>query len=232
MDHRKRCYGYKHWTLEEHPRCFYVGKGVAGRAESNRSRNHKWHAIVKRFGIHVEICVGPITDDAAFQWEIENIASERTFSAIHEHDCDDIGCNFTIGGDGVVGRRQTAAERALRSQRLKQHFAANPDAKIVTSKALIERWADPTFRDKWNSQREQRIAVRARVRNAARTERKKSISREIASLSALYTNGLSLRTIAAKCGVSVNRVKARLRDGNVQMRKRGGTRRAASNITG
>jgi hypothetical protein len=65
MKQRKRCYGYKHWTLEERPRCFYVGKGVTGRAESNRSRNHKWHAIVKRFGIRVEICIGPVADDGA-----------------------------------------------------------------------------------------------------------------------------------------------------------------------
>lgn len=34
-------YGYKHWTLEEFPRCFYVGKGIASRAYSKRSRNHK-----------------------------------------------------------------------------------------------------------------------------------------------------------------------------------------------
>jgi hypothetical protein len=222
MKQRKRCYGYKHWTLEECPRCFYVGKGVAGRAESDRSRNHKWHAVVKRFSVRVEICVGPIANDAALQWEIENIAAEKTFSATHEHDCDDIGCNFTIGGDGVVGRRQTAAERAFRSQRMKQHFAANPDAKMVTSKALVERWADPTFRDKWHRRREQRIAVRARVRDEAHFKRKKSSQAEIVSMTALYASGLSLRAIAINCGVSVNRVKARLRAGDVMMRKRGG----------
>jgi hypothetical protein len=222
MKQRKRCYGYKHWTLEERPRCFYVGKGVTGRAESNRSRNHKWHAIVKRFGIRVEICIGPVADDAALQWEIENIAAEKTFSAIHEHDCNDIGCNFTIGGDGVVGRRQTATERAFRSKRLKQHFAANPDAKIATSKALVERWANPTFRDKWNHRREQRIAVRTRAYAEAHLKRKRSLQTEIVSMTTLYASGLSLRAIAINCGVSVNRVKARLRAGDVTMRKRGG----------
>lgn len=93
-----RFYGYKHWTLEEHPRCFYVGKGTKGRPTS-KHRNHKWHAIVERFGLRVEICIGPSTNEEACIWEIENIAKEHTFSLNHHHHADDIGCNFTTGGD-------------------------------------------------------------------------------------------------------------------------------------
>ncbi len=58
-------FGYKHWTNEELPRCFYVGKGLSGRSHLFRNRNHKWNAIVKRYGIRVEICVGPMTNEEA-----------------------------------------------------------------------------------------------------------------------------------------------------------------------
>lgn len=97
-----RFFGYKHYTLEEKPRCFYVGKGLKGRANSQRSRNHKWHAIVKCYGFRVEICFGPVTNEEACKWEIENIALEKTFNICHDHKKldSDIGCNFTRGGDG------------------------------------------------------------------------------------------------------------------------------------
>lgn len=98
-----RFYGYKHWTLEETSRCFNVGKGLKGRADSDR-RNHKWHAIVKRYGLRVEICYGPVTNEEACTWEIDNILKEGTFTINHSHDDPiDIGCNFTKGGEGVSG---------------------------------------------------------------------------------------------------------------------------------
>ncbi len=97
-------FGYKHWTLEDPPRCFNVGKGVQSRANSTWSRNHKWHAIVKRFGLRVEVCIGPVTNDEACAWEMENVALMGTFSRCHLHDVtDDIGCNFTMGGEGLAG---------------------------------------------------------------------------------------------------------------------------------
>ena len=97
-------YGYKHWTLEKQPRCFNVGKGVVKRANSMRSRNHKWHAIVKRYGLLVEVCIGPMTNKDACAWETKNISAMGTFSTNHSHDDpNDIGCNFTKGGDGSSG---------------------------------------------------------------------------------------------------------------------------------
>ena len=93
-----------HWTLEEVPRCFYVGKGVLSRAYSRRSRNHKWHAIINRYGLRVEIYVGPVTNEEACKWEIKQIARWGTFSDNHSHaDPIAIGCNFTRGGDGSTG---------------------------------------------------------------------------------------------------------------------------------
>jgi hypothetical protein len=65
-----RFYGYKHWTLEEVPRCFYVGKGIKDRAHS-KDRGKKWHAIVERLGLRVEECAGPMTNRRACTWEIQ-----------------------------------------------------------------------------------------------------------------------------------------------------------------
>ena len=103
-----RFYGYKHWTLEDQPRCFNVGKGLEGRSVSKKSRNHKWHAISKRLGLRVEVCIGPVTNEEACAWEIEWIARENTFSTNHSHTDDaDIGCNFTKGGDGSSGHKNS-----------------------------------------------------------------------------------------------------------------------------
>lgn len=100
-----RFYGYKHWTLEETPRCFNVGKGVKKRPTQTSNRNHKWSAIVRRYGLRVEVCIGPIEHFDACTWEIENIVKENTFSTSHSHDDpNDIGCNLTKGGEGGLGK--------------------------------------------------------------------------------------------------------------------------------
>ena len=110
----KAFYCYKHFTLEDPPRCFNVGKGVKSRPTS-RKRNHKWRAIVKRYGLCAEVCVGFMCHDHvpghdcvaskdACAWEVENIALEKTYSTNHSHDDpNDSGCNFTRGGEGTVG---------------------------------------------------------------------------------------------------------------------------------
>lgn len=110
-------YGYKHWTLEATPRCFYVGKGHRKRPSerSNGRRNHKWHAIVKRHGLRIEVCVGPMTHEDVIIWEIANIASEGTFSTCHSHDDPiDVGCNFTRGGEGSPGHKPNVTEKMRR----------------------------------------------------------------------------------------------------------------------
>jgi hypothetical protein len=97
-----RFYGYKHWTLEESPRCFYVGKGLVKRPFSDR-RSPKWHAVVKRFGLRVEVCVGPISNEEAIQWEINTIKNVETFTNDFKHNGENINCNFTTGGEGGSG---------------------------------------------------------------------------------------------------------------------------------
>ena len=105
-------FGYKHWTLEDPPRCFNVGKGLKGRAQSRRNRNHKWHAISKRYGLLVEVCVEFSTNKEACAWEIDTIANDDLYTTNHSHDDhDDIRCNFTRGGEGITGWKHRDASR-------------------------------------------------------------------------------------------------------------------------
>ena len=162
----ERFYGYKHWTLEEVPRCFYIGKGVKGRSHCKR-RNHKWHDIVKRLGLRVEICVGPVINEEAIAWEITNIIEMKTFTTNHSHDdTDDVGCNLTRGGEctprsvearakDVEGwsddRRRAARERmASPSNPMK-----DPEIALRVTRKLVTYW---TGRE-WSVERRERARL-------------------------------------------------------------------------
>lgn len=116
LDERK-FFGYKHWTCEVVPRCFYVGKGLRNRPHSYASRNRKWHNVVRRYGLNVEVCVEFLTNDEASSWEIEQIVNEHTFCTK-----DNLGCNLTKGGEGTSGwkhpdyvRKKLSIAKKLRS---------------------------------------------------------------------------------------------------------------------
>lgn len=111
-----RFYCYKHWTLEETPRCFYVGKGLKYRPfhRKKKERGKKWHAIVEKYGLRVEVCIGPVTNEEACAWEIEQIRLEETFTS-------DIGCNFTRGGGGTTGTKRPDVSARMRLPRSEEH---------------------------------------------------------------------------------------------------------------
>lgn len=193
MDER-RFYGYKHWTLETIPRCFYVGKGRKVRP-TQRSRNHKWHAIVKRYGLRVEVCTGPVTNDEACAWEIAEILREETFSESHSHDDPkDIGCNLTRGGGGVVG---------VRSRLGKQH---TPEARAKISQAARQRRPSPETRTLVSQAlkgRSKSQETRARMQRAQR-KTTPEIAQRIREMLTTHT----CREIAETLGVSGNLVYA------------------------
>ena len=115
-----RTYGYKHWTTEETPRCFYVGKGVEGRAQDTSCRSHKWRAVMNCYGLRVEVCLGPVSDVEAIEWEIKNISLEDTFTtSFTTEDGKNIRCNFTRGGDGAAGYRHTVQHKTYIAQVLR-----------------------------------------------------------------------------------------------------------------
>lgn len=124
MDERD-FFGYKHWTLEAVPRCFNVGKGLKNRERSRCKRSRKWKAVVARYGLRIEICFRPGTDQAAMAWEIENISKEDTFTTSYSTmNGTDIRCNFTRGGDGAAGYKHTEEmkERLRRAHLGKKFF--------------------------------------------------------------------------------------------------------------
>jgi len=148
-----RFYGYKHWTLEEVPRCFYVGKGLKRRpfSKSRRHRSRKWHAVVERYGLRVEVCVGPVSDELVREWEKEWIAKEGTFTKSYSHNVD-INCNFTTGGDGVAGRVVSAyaRERIGAAQRGKPK---SQETKDKIRAALLGRKLSDATREKMSQAR-------------------------------------------------------------------------------
>ncbi len=160
-----RFYGYKHWTLEEVPRCFYVGKGLKRRPFDGGRRNHKWRSVVERFGLRIEVCLGPVTNFEACCWEIEQISKEQTYSTNHSHnDAQNIGCNFSFGGEkSAIGYKQSEKQIADRV------------AKLIGQKRTVEQRLKMKGREKLP---EERAKLSSALKKVVRHEEwRKSISR-------------------------------------------------------
>lgn len=78
---------------------FYVGKGQGSRAHSHADRNRHWRHIVEKHGRTVHILADKLTEEEAFQQEIEVIAAHRSAGVAL--------VNMTNGGEGVSGLRRT-----------------------------------------------------------------------------------------------------------------------------
>jgi hypothetical protein len=97
----KILYVYRDWTLEDTPRCFYVGKGDNERVR-RRDRNDYWKRVAAKHGHRREIILSTKDPEFASYQEVEWIAMMRTF---HYDNEDNWGCNFTRGGEGNYGGR-------------------------------------------------------------------------------------------------------------------------------
>lgn len=78
---------------------FYVGKGRGRRATCRHSRNRWWKAVVSKHGFIVEYVERELSEDEAFDLEIELIKFYR--------DCGHALCNISSGGDGASGTKRT-----------------------------------------------------------------------------------------------------------------------------
>lgn len=92
---------YEDWTLEEIPRCFYVGKGDDGRVLKIKRNPH--HSLVSSDLGHRRTVVLTTSDEnEALIVERELIQKRHTHPRDPEYN--GIGCNRTLGGQGNSGR--------------------------------------------------------------------------------------------------------------------------------
>ena len=117
---KKKFYTYIH-TRNDTGLIFYVGKGSAQRAYSRYNRNNLWHKIVKKHGYTVQILSYWQTEQEAFEEEKKLIKKYRD-SGINL-------ANFTDGGDGVTGYRHTKEVKEKASERTKQFWMNQENAK-------------------------------------------------------------------------------------------------------
>ena len=90
-------YVYIDYTLEDIPRPFYVGKG-SGRRTKVKRRNWAHHKIRRTLGITRTIFAEIEDECEALKLEIELIKRFHTF--VDDPEYNQIGCNFTAGGEG------------------------------------------------------------------------------------------------------------------------------------
>ena len=87
---------------------FYVGKGKAGRADDVINRSDWWKSVVNKHGHTVEIVFDNLSEEDAFQIEIDTITEFRYFG----HPL----VNLTDGGEGTSGYKYTEEQRKRLSE--------------------------------------------------------------------------------------------------------------------
>jgi hypothetical protein len=114
----KLLFVYRDWTLEEVPRCFYVGKGDEKRIRK-RDRNEYWKRVADKYGWRREKILS--TKDPMFvgDQEVEWIVKMNTY---HYDRSDGWGCNFTrgrdVGGAHLGHPHSEATKEVLRQKSL------------------------------------------------------------------------------------------------------------------
>jgi len=97
-------YVYQDWTTESVPRCFYCGKGNANRLKRLfRNKHHK--NVSNKFGINRIVISETDSEEQALLEEIKLISEFHTF--VNDPSYNGIGTNYTCGGEGISGHRDT-----------------------------------------------------------------------------------------------------------------------------
>jgi hypothetical protein len=76
-------YVYEYWTPDTNE-CFYVGKGIAGRAENMKNRNFKFHLVVRKLSRKKLKPVVKITNRFKTNREARLKESQRILYFIHK----------------------------------------------------------------------------------------------------------------------------------------------------
>lgn len=100
---------YEDWTLEDVPRCYYVGKGDDDRILKKKRNSH--HTIVALlYGFDRRIVLTINDESSTFEEERRLIGVRHTHPKDPEYN--GIGCNRTLGGQGNSGRIVSDETRA------------------------------------------------------------------------------------------------------------------------
>jgi len=109
---------------------FYVGKGKEQRAWTVQGRNEYWTKTYKKHGLTVEIVFDSLTEDEAFQCEIDTILEFEYFGAKL--------CNMTSGGEGTSGYKFSEEAKHKMSLARKGRVKSEQE-RLNMSKAQIGR---------------------------------------------------------------------------------------------
>lgn len=104
----RKFYVYRHIRKDTNTP-FYVGKGTRNRAfeKCKSKRGEYWHNIVKKAGYEVEIIMDDLSEEEAFEKEIEFIDMYRGLGY-----CE---ANFTDGGEGLSNPTQEVRNKIAKS---------------------------------------------------------------------------------------------------------------------
>jgi hypothetical protein len=108
----ERLYVYEDWTIEEVPRCFYVGQGYRRRVDKTQ-RNQFHTNIVNKHGLKRRVVFESIHRSEVDECEMRLIAEHHTY--VGDPQYNGIGCNMTRGGEhGTLGYKFNDEQRARR----------------------------------------------------------------------------------------------------------------------
>jgi hypothetical protein len=139
----------------------YVGKGLKARPTARaqaRAKSPYWQRLFHKYGPPVvRVLLGPLPEELALLAEVELIHKYRALGVPL--------CNLTDGGEGITGRRASAAEREANRVRANAWREANPDIAARITDALVRRNRLPAVAAE-NARRLNTADVKARSRPA------------------------------------------------------------------
>lgn len=170
---------YEDLTLEEVPRCYYVGKGDKRRVHL-QYRNQLHENIKRKYGCDRWIVFESTDESTTFGKERQLIAEHKTYVYGEGYM---FGANFTEGGEGCSGRKNSLETRELMGLgRLGKTHTAEARAKM--SKARKGRKLADEHREnirKAGTGRLHSEEIRARLSELARLQhsRRRGVQTEI-----------------------------------------------------
>lgn len=123
---------YVDWTTESEPRPFYVGQGNDDRVRYI-PRNMKHGNVAAKHGLARQIVASSDDHESIKALEVQLIAEHHTF--VDDPQFNGIGCNYTLGGDGVSTHSSEALEKIRQARSVQPRLTHTDKAKQRISNA-------------------------------------------------------------------------------------------------